>query len=66
MHTRVFGYYDGPEEVFLRTPCNTEINLIGNYGETANVDFTIVDETGVPVSGAVWTSAFTTMPNTVR
>ena len=52
MHTRVFGYYDGPEEVLLRTPCNTEINLIGNYGETANVDFTIVDETGVPVSGA--------------
>lgn len=52
MHTRVFGYYDGPEEVLLRTPCNTEINLIGNYGETANVDFTIVDENGVPVSGA--------------
>lgn len=52
MHTRVFGDYQGPEEVLLRTPCNTEINLISNYAATQSVDFCVVDDKGRPVSGA--------------
>ena len=51
-HTKVFGDYNGPEEVLLRTSNYTEINLISNYGETARIDFNIVDENGKPVDGA--------------
>jgi len=52
MHTKAFGDYHGPEEVMLRTSNYTEINLIGNYGETARIDFAVVDEKGNPVKGA--------------
>lgn len=52
MHTKAFGDYNGPEEVMLRTPNYTEINLIDNYGETARVDFTVVDAAGRPVDKA--------------
>lgn len=52
MHTKAFGDYNGPEEVMLRTSNYTEINLIGNYGETARADFHIVDAAGKPVEGA--------------
>lgn len=46
MHTKVFGKYDGQEEVMLRTPRYTEINVIGNYADTAKTVITVVDETG--------------------
>jgi len=52
MHTRVFGDYDGQEEVMLRTSNFTEINLIDNYGETARIDFSIRDAKGKTVEGA--------------
>ena len=52
MHTKVFGLYDGPEEVVLRSPNYTEINLIDNYARTARVDFRVVDADGAPVPGA--------------
>lgn len=52
MHTKAFGDYRGPEEVVLRTSNYTEINLIDNYGETARMDFSVVDEAGNPVKGA--------------
>lgn len=52
MHTRVFGHYDGPEEIVLRTSNFTEINLIDHYAETARVDFTVVDQNGNPVNHA--------------
>ncbi len=52
MHTRVFGHYDGPEEIVLRTSNFTEINLIDHYAETARVDFTVVDQNGQPVNHA--------------
>lgn len=52
MHTRVFGHYDGPEEVMLETPNFTEINLIGNYASTARIDFKVIDSMGKPVSNA--------------
>jgi hypothetical protein len=52
MHTRVFGHYNGPEEVMLETSNVTEINLIDNYASTARVDFTIVDHQHKAVEGA--------------
>lgn len=52
MHTRVFGDYNGPEEVMLRTSNFTEINLIENYGSMGRVDFKIVDHRGKAVEGA--------------
>ena len=51
-HTKVFGNYTGPEEVVLRSPNYTEINLIGNYAATAQIDFTVTDPAGTPVPGA--------------
>ena len=52
MHTKAFGKYNGPEEVVLRSPNYTEINLIDNYALTARADLRVVDEAGVPVPGA--------------
>ena len=52
MHTKVFGHYEGPEEVMLEGPNFTEVNLIDNYAETARADFLVVDEDGAPVPGA--------------
>ena len=52
MHTKVFGRYDGPEEVVLESPNYTEINLIDNYAQTARVDFLIQDALGAPAPGA--------------
>ena len=52
MHTKVFGRYDGPEEVVLESPNYTEVNLIDNYATTARADFRVVDASGAPVEGA--------------
>lgn len=53
MHTKVFGHYDGPEEVVKVTPGYTEINVIGNYSpDAARVDVRVVDAEGRPVPGA--------------
>ena len=48
LHTRVFGDYDGPEEVISRTRNYTEINVVDNYGKTAKTTFTVVDSDGKP------------------
>ena len=48
LHTRVFGDYDGPEEVISRNRNYTEINVVDNYGKTAKTTFTVVDENGTP------------------
>ena len=48
LHTRVFGDYDGPEEVISRNHYYTEINVVDNYGKTAKTTFTVVDENGQP------------------
>jgi len=48
LHTRVFGNYDGPEEVISRNNYYTEINVVDNYGETAKTTFTVVDVNGQP------------------
>lgn len=53
MHTKVFGRYDGPEEVVAVSPDYTEINVIENYApESARLDVTVQDADGVPVPGA--------------
>ena len=48
LHTRVFGDYDGPEEVISRNRNYTEINVVDNYGATAKTVFTVVDADGQP------------------
>ena len=53
MHTKVFGDYDGPEEVMSRTPCYTEINVIGNYAPTATLRVRVTDAAGLPVEDAL-------------
>jgi transglutaminase-like putative cysteine protease len=53
MHTKVFGRYDGPEEVMRRTPVYTEINVIDNYAPTARLNVRVVDSEGRPVPEAV-------------
>ena len=53
MHTKVFGDYDGPEEIMERTECYTEINVIENYAPTAKSTVKIVDASGSPVEGAL-------------
>lgn len=52
MHTKVFGAYDGPEEVMKTTPNYTEINIIDNYAQSAPVTVTVVDSLGKAVEGA--------------
>ena len=51
LHTRVFGDYDGPEEVISRNNNYTEINVVDNYGKTAKTTFTVVDQEGNSLSG---------------
>ena len=53
MHTKVFGAYDGPEEVISSTPCFTEINVIGNYAPTAMLTVNVVDRRGRAVKDAL-------------
>ncbi len=52
MHTRVFGHYEGPEEVIKVTPNYTEINVIDNYAETAKADIRVLNENGTPADSA--------------
>jgi len=52
MHTKVFGLYNGPEEIMEVTDCYTEINVIDNYAPTAKSIITITDTNGKPVSGS--------------
>lgn len=52
MHTKVFGRYEGKEEVMSVTPNYTEINVIDNYAPTAQAKVKVTDGQGNPVSGA--------------
>lgn len=52
MHTKVFGRYEGVEEVMSVTPNYTEINVIGNYAPTAKATVTVTDGQGKPVPDA--------------
>jgi transglutaminase-like putative cysteine protease len=52
MHTKVFGRYNGPEEIMEKTDCFTEINVIDNYAPTGRATVTVVDAEGRPAAGA--------------
>lgn len=52
MHTKVFGRYQGPEEVMKETDGYTEINVIDNYAPSAKTTVLVVDADGNPVEGA--------------
>ena len=52
MHTKVFGRYNGPEEIMHQNPNFTEINIIGNYAPFASANVQVVDAAGQLVSGA--------------
>lgn len=52
LHTRVFGDYDGPEDVISRTKAYTEINVIRGYVPARRTTVTVVDAAGAPVPDA--------------
>lgn len=52
MHTKVFGKYDGPEEVMQRTPLFTEINVIDNYAPCSRAEVRILDQDSNTIEGA--------------
>lgn len=52
MSTNVVGQYDGPEEVLLREPLTTRINVTANYAPTARLDVRVTDSEGKPVPDA--------------
>ena len=52
MHTKVFGAYNGPEEVMKQTANYTEINIIDNYGQSAPLEVLVKDDGNRPVAGA--------------
>ena len=52
MHTKVFGRYEGKEEVMSVNPTYTEINVIDNYAPTAQAKVMVKDEAGNPVPDA--------------
>ncbi|MBO4918231.1 MAG: transglutaminase domain-containing protein [Bacteroidales bacterium] len=52
LHTKVFGDYDGPEDVIDRTSAYTEINVIRGYVPARRTTVTVVDAQGSPVPDA--------------
>jgi hypothetical protein len=52
MHSKVFGRYQGKEEIMLQTPNYTEINLIDNYAPIGKASIQITNKAGEPVENA--------------
>ncbi len=52
MHTKVFGRYNGPEEVMSRTSGYTEINVISNYAPAVQATITVISADNKPVKDA--------------
>ncbi len=52
MNTKVFGRYDGPEEVLEASPLSTIINVTANYAPVRQVEVTVKDTDGKPVENA--------------
>ena len=51
LHTKVSGDYEGPEDVIVRNPVYTEINVIRNYVPARKTTVTVVNENGEPLPG---------------
>lgn len=52
MTTNVPGDYRGPEEVLLRQPLSTRINVTANYAPVATLPVKVVNPDGSPAKGA--------------
>jgi len=52
MTTKVFGRYDGPEEVLQAHRLNTVINVTKNYAPVKEIGVRVVDKAGNPVQDA--------------
>lgn len=52
MHCRVFGFYEGVEDIIRRTPVFTEINVTANYAPVSEVTIKVTDTAGNPIEGA--------------
>jgi len=52
LHTKVFGKYDGEEDVISRNDCYTEINVIKGYVDSRRTNVTVLDSLGKAVEGA--------------
>lgn len=52
VHTKAFGRYTGDEPVVKREKLFSEINTLGRYSVTKNIEVSVVDTTGVPVPRA--------------
>lgn len=52
LHTKVFGNYDGPEDVISRTHAYTEINCIRSYIPTRRTHVVVRSSEGQAVAGA--------------
>ncbi|PID89214.1 MAG: transglutaminase, partial [Bacteroidia bacterium] len=53
MRAKVFGKYNGPEDIMKETTGYTEVNVTDNYTTTANVTILVVDKNDKPVEGAL-------------
>lgn len=53
MHTKVFGHYEGSEEVMNETPCYTEINVTDHYAPVSQLSVLVTDGNGQPIDGAL-------------
>jgi hypothetical protein len=51
LHTKVYGDYEGPEDIIRRTPCYTEINVIRGYVPARRTTVTVLED-GRPAKGA--------------
>ncbi|MBD5358504.1 MAG: transglutaminase domain-containing protein [Bacteroides sp.] len=52
MNTNVVGDYQGPEEVLLKQPLSTRINVTSNYAPVATLPVTVRYPDGTPANGA--------------
>lgn len=50
VHTKVFGLYEGPEEIVTQTPLFTEINIISNYTKTKKIDVIVKNRNHQPLA----------------
>lgn len=53
VHTKAFGRYDGSEKVIRKETLFSEINTLGRYAETKELNIRVTDGNTVPVPGAM-------------
>jgi transglutaminase-like putative cysteine protease len=52
VNTNVFGDYEGPEDVLVKDPRFTRINILSNYTETKEIFVRVIGEKNEPVDSA--------------